>query len=362
MQNSENVLIDICGSREIDWQGKKKKSRELAEIYRLLSECNRGVDDERAEFWFKNYKKVKDCGSLLLFGKKKGSSNSSKKLIYANFCKNRFCPTCMWRRSRKFGYQLTKTLEKSLELYPNSKFIFLTLTEKNIKADNLYQAIKNINASYSRLFHYKRLVDNVFLGTVRATECTFNSKSRDFNLHIHVLIQVKNNYFDKNHDYYITQSEWQSLWKKADRLDYDPVINVKVVEDKNEYKKHNNKRKISLIGAVSEVAKYEVKSYEFINLENKKLSMWLLDIYSSAFKGVRGLGLSGILRKIKLELFSKNDEDDLVYADNSNSDLKGDEIVFIQYEWDYQVGDYLEVTPSECLIDFVTSRRRRYFT
>lgn len=352
MCNSNNVLVDICGVQEVDWRGKKKDTREFSEICRLLAKYNQG---EKAKEWQKRYERSKDCGSFLLFGKKKGASDLSKKLILANFCKDRFCPMCMWRRSIKFGYQLKKTLERSLKLYPNSKFLFLTLTEKNIEGTELKEAIKDINASYSRMFHYKRLSDdNVILGTIRATECTFNKKRGNFNLHIHVLIQVDVSYFDTDKNYYVNQEEWQALWKKAAKLDYDPIIDIRTI--------HPNKKngKDSLSAAVAEVAKYEVKSFEFININNIKLSMWLLDTYSKAFKGTRKLGLSGILRKIKLELFASNNEDELVHIDESSvSELSDGEIVFIQYEWNYQIGDYLEVKPSQDLIEYVLSRRRR---
>lgn len=350
----DNVLIDVKGLHEIDWRGKRKKAREYAEICLMLANANRGKDDVKAKKYYDMYLKIKDCGTSLLFGKKKGAPDFEKKLLYANFCKDRFCPICMWRRSLKLGFQLKKTLEQSIKLYPNSKFMFLTLTEKNIKAEDLQQAVKDINAAYSRMFHYKRLVNNVVLGTIRTTECTYNQRRHDFNLHVHVLIQVEESYFDKSKDFYVAQSEWQSLWKKAARLDYDPVVDIRVV--------YANKRngKDSLSSAVAEVAKYEVKSFEFINIKRPKLSMKLVDTYSVAFKGVRGLGLSGVLRKIKLELFNRSNDDELVHTDESHrSELADEDIVFIQYRWNYQVGDYLEVEACPELIEYVMSKRRR---
>lgn len=356
MKSMENALIDVKGIHEVDWRGKKKKSREYAEICLMLANANRGKDDVKAKKYYDMYLKIKDCGSCLLFGKKKGAPDLEKKLLYANFCKDRFCPVCMWRRSIKLGYQLKKTLERSIELYPDSRFIFLTLTEKNIQAEDLQQSIKEINAAYSRMFHYKRLVNNVVLGTVRATECTYNRKRRDFNLHIHVLIQVEDSYFDKSEDFYIDQLEWQRLWKKAARLNYEPVVDVRVVYA------NENSGKDSLSSAVAEVAKYEVKSFEFIDIKHPKLSMKLIDTYSIAFKGVRGLGLSGVLRKIKLDLFGRLNDDELVHSDESReSDLADGDIVFIQYRWNYQVEDYLEVEACSELIEYVMSRRKRRY-
>lgn len=351
----KEVLIDICGVHEVNWREKHRKSLEYAEMCRKLSNANRGRNEEKADGYYKRYEKVKECGTCLLFGKRKDASDLEKKLMFANFCKERFCPTCMWRRSMKYSYQLQKVFNHSMVAHPDSEFIFLTLTEKNVKAENLKNAIKGINSAYSRLFHYKRLVDNVIIGTVRATECTFNQKRRDFNLHVHVLIQVELEYFDLNKNYYLDQKEWQKLWRKAAKLDYDPVIDIRSVH------KNETSGKDSLSAAVSEIAKYEVKSYEFIDIKKPKLSMWLLDIYMTAFKGARNLGLSGELRQIKLELFSKNNNDDeLIHMSDSESELQGD-IVFLQYHWDSNLGDYCKTDVSDCLIDYVMSRRRRRY-
>ena len=52
---------------------------------------------------------------------------------------------------------------------------------------------------------------------------------------MHILIFVKSSYF-ANSDNYISQNDWTDLWKKAAKLDYTPVVNIKAVkpQSKNE--------------------------------------------------------------------------------------------------------------------------------
>jgi hypothetical protein len=50
----------------------------------------------------------------------------------ANFCRNRFCPTCQWRRSVKLFRQNYECFEWIKNKYPGCRFVFLTLTVRNV--------------------------------------------------------------------------------------------------------------------------------------------------------------------------------------------------------------------------------------
>ena len=54
------------------------------------------------------HEKIKQCGNYLEFALKEHqiTKDSKKKLAGANFCKNRFCPMCNWRRIRNITGQL----------------------------------------------------------------------------------------------------------------------------------------------------------------------------------------------------------------------------------------------------------------
>ena len=54
------------------------------------------------------FEKIKQCGNYLEFALKENqiTKENKKKLANANFCKNRFCPMCSWRRIRNITGQL----------------------------------------------------------------------------------------------------------------------------------------------------------------------------------------------------------------------------------------------------------------
>lgn len=43
---------------------------------------------------------------------------------------------------------------------------------------------------------------------------------------------VESTYF-KNTENYIDQGQWTGFWKKAMKLDYDPVVDVRAIKPKN---------------------------------------------------------------------------------------------------------------------------------
>src|SRR5690625_6347421 len=86
---------------------------------------------------------------------------------------------------------------------------------------------------------------------MRATEVTVNEIDNSYNQHMHVLICVESTYF-YNKENYITQKEWTQLWKRAMKLDYDPIVDVRAIRPKN-------KHKSDIKSAIDETAKYPVK-------------------------------------------------------------------------------------------------------
>ncbi|WP_343890555.1 protein rep, partial [Kribbella sandramycini] len=80
-----------------------------------------------------------------------------------------------------------------------------------------------------------------------------------YNPHFHVLFCVPASYFKKK-ELYIKQEKWTALWKRAMKLDYDPIVNVKAVKGKEKIDKENiEQQQESMKNAVIEVSKYPVK-------------------------------------------------------------------------------------------------------
>src|SRR5699024_3621300 len=65
-----------------------------------------------------------------------------KKQHKGNTCKNRFCPICAWKKSRKDALALS-VMMAYLKQEEKKEFIFLTLTAPNVPADELNDEIKH---------------------------------------------------------------------------------------------------------------------------------------------------------------------------------------------------------------------------
>src|SRR5690625_6251690 len=84
------------------------------------------------------------------------------------------------------------------------------------------------------MMQYVKVAKNL-VGFMRATEVTVNEIDNSYNQHMHVLICVESTYF-YNKENYITQKEWTQLWKRAMKLDYDPIVDVRAIRPKNKHK------------------------------------------------------------------------------------------------------------------------------
>ena len=107
-------------------------------------QIGRYYDDERFLRWAD---RVNDCGNYLEFYNWEKAGLKIKK---ANFCGDRLCPICNWRRSLRMFAKLSKIIQS--EQYKNTDYrnLFLTLTVRNCNIDKLHAAIKNISYFFLR--------------------------------------------------------------------------------------------------------------------------------------------------------------------------------------------------------------------
>ena len=232
--------------KERPWRWNKRLSILLYESYRRRRE-------------FKKAERCKDCGSWLEFW---GTPTELGKLKNANFCKLRLCPMCGWRRSEKIFGQASRIMNYMQENY-DYRYVFLTLTVRNIVGNDLSKAIDEMMKAWNHLHNKEKKFKKICKGFFRALEVTYNRESEDFHPHIHVIIAVNKRYFDKQDEKsgYLNHDEWMKLWRKCANLDYDPWVFIETVKP-DEGKKV--KGEITYVGAVAEVAKYTVKPGQII--------------------------------------------------------------------------------------------------
>ena len=221
----------------------------------------------------KTLERVKDCNTFLFMVGDKTMEKT--KLHRSNNCENRFCPMCAWKKARKNALKIS-ILMQHLKESEDKEFLFLTLTARNVKAEELNDEIKHYNQSFKRLME-RKTVKQAVKGYVRKLEVTYNKERDDYHPHFHVILAVNKSYFtDKN--YYINRDKWLELWQKSTKNPLITQVDIRRV-------KHTDNKK-----EVSEIAKYSAKDSDYLQDETifdtfyKTLSGKRLIVYSGLFK------------------------------------------------------------------------------
>lgn len=265
--------------------------------------------------------KIKQCGNFLEFALKENqiTKDTKNKLSGANFCKNRFCPMCSWRRVRNITGQL-KDAFTAIQEKEKVATLFLTLTVSNPDVKDLKSTIEKMNKSFQRLAQTKAYKKAV-LGHFKSIEILGDKTPKgQAHPHFHILLVVKENYFKKSD--YINKSEWTEMWKKALGVDYTPVVDVRRIKSKNE-------NFSDIDSAIIETVKYSVKHTELTKRSNEDFYY-----FYTQTKGMRFISAGGILKE-HLNLI-KIDED-LINLKKDNEAL-WIEIARLIYTW--QNGEY----------------------
>jgi len=298
------VLYDVKSkdAKEITWRTHKLITLRLAQAYKR-------IDSQK-------YSRIIDCAGYMEFRR---YDDNTLRLHTANFCQTRLCPTCNWRRARKV-YANVSTIIDSLE--NNYKFVFLTLTCRNVTGEILSKTMNTLYHAYKTLctrITYKAAVR----GWCKVFEITYNWNTQEYHPHFHCILAVDNDYFTS--DLYIRHQKFCELWKSCLNVDYIPIVDVRVF---TESEKGKGKE-------VAEVAKYTLKSSNImanltaikpytqdIQSEVKRITDNITDeiviTLDSALANRRLIGYGGVFRKKHKEL-NLNDDDNLIRAGDDDT-------------------------------------------
>lgn len=318
VSEEKTILCDKKANGKVQpWREKKTANVNYFELLHILK--------------FKKAERVSQCGEILEFDV---TQEGHMKLAKTWFCKSPLCPMCNWRKTMKRSIQTTKVVEEVIRQKPKARWLFLTLSLKNVfDGDQLDKSLKEMAIGFNRLMKYKKVAKNM-IGFMRSTEITVNEKDGSYNQHMHVLLCVESTYF-KNDDNYLSQEDWTNLWQKAMKLDYTPVVHIEAVKNK----KRNKKSEYTEIqAAVQETAKYSVKDSDYLtgNVVND------LEVVKDLEKGLfrkRMIAYGGLLKQIHKELNLDDIEDgDLVRVDeDSDTEEKAYSIVA---HWNWNLKNY----------------------
>ena len=234
---------------------------------------------------FKNEaEKIKQCGNYLEFALKEHqiTKDSKKKLAGANFCKNRFCPMCSWRRIRNITGQL-KDAFSVIQEKQKIATLFLTLTVSNPDVKDLKSTIAKMNKAFNEMTRTKAF-NNAVLGYFKSIEILGDKTPKgQAHPHFHILLVVDSKYFSSRN--YLNKAEWTEMWRKALRVDYTPVVDVRRIKSKNE-------NFSDIDSAIIETVKYSVKHSDLVKRSNEDFYY----LYTQT-KNLRFISAGGILKE-----------------------------------------------------------------
>ncbi len=327
----DNYTAIVAGCQEGDsgdgligerfpWAEKRKKAMRLSDIYRYA-----GYDDyaDRAGV----------CASWLQFYE---MFDGSKSLHAANFCQLRLCPMCIARRARKAAYILSRVMDLA-EHEGGVRYVFLTLTVRNCQGDKLRETLVALTKGWYRLMD-QRSVARAVKGWFRAIEITRNREDGTYHPHIHAVLAVPKEYFDRKSGFYITHEGWMDKWRRAARLDYEPRVDVRITYDRRRCEDN-----AAGLSSTLEAAKYATKDKDFIDpgLSLEEASD-IVTVYTESLRRRRLTAFGGVLRDAarKLKAPDLETDTDLVHVDDERirEDLAD---MITTYNWSMGVGDYV---------------------
>lgn len=232
------------------------------------------------------------------------------KLQAAKFCRVRQCPVCQWRRSLMWRARFFQVLPRILQDYPKARFVFLTLTVRNCRLQDLRDTLAAMNRSFVLLTKRKEWPG---LGWVKAVEVTRGADD-SAHPHFHVLLMVKPSYFTHG---YLSQERWGELWQSCLKVNYSPVVDVRAIRPR----KGTPEAELpaAMIAAVTETLKYSVKPSDVLRepiasvWSQSSNRDWLLELTQQLHK-TRAIATGGVFKGYLAGLLEE-DPEDLIHAD-----------------------------------------------
>lgn len=361
LDNKKYILDDETGEMleilsDKSSTGKERPWREHKLVNQTVEECYRRLADgsSESEYWKKRADRLHDCGVHLWFNVySDGNGGEMMKIKHAESCRVRLCPICTWRRSIKIQAHTRKILE-SMQAEKDYEYILVTLTVPNVTGAKLSDKISDMMKAWNRFAGYK-VFEKAVKGWYRGLEVAHNVEKYRFKWgkdrktgrkkkiyivddngnripnpsydtyhpHFHCIFAVNLSYF--NDRTYIKRDEWLALWQKAMKDPTITQVDVRKVKPKNP-----NNTGVSfadmIISAVCEVAKYTVKSDDYVLPWDWDMSCKSVEVLDKALANRRLVAYGGVMKDWhkKLNLDDEIDGNLIEDDETPNGELLGE--------------------------------------
>jgi plasmid rolling circle replication initiator protein Rep len=259
--------------------------------------------------------RVEQCSQVLEFARDplQQSGKQKYKLKNAWFCRVRHCPVCQWRRSLMWQAKVYRALPSLLRDYPDTRFLFMTLTIRNCEVKDLRETLTLMAKAWKRLTELRQWPAR---GWVRAVEITRSQRDRTAHPHYHCLLMVPPAYFQGD---YLKQEQWVELWRQCLRINYKPVVDIRTVKlDLVQSSQRVNKPPARMWEVVAEILKYAVKPSDMIRDHE-----WFLSLVDQVHK-IRGVAIGGILK----HYIKEREKENLTQEPGEEPEVSGEQLFF----------------------------------
>jgi plasmid rolling circle replication initiator protein Rep len=208
----------------------------------------------------------------------------------------------MWR-AKAF-----KVLPQVIEKYPKSSFLFLTLTVKNCRLEELRETLTWMNKAWKKLTERATWPAQ---GWIKAVEVTRDHQDWA-HPHFHCLLMVPPGYFRGG--VYLSQERWSQLWGDCLKVNYTPVVHIQAV--KAPKGTSEGQAGAAMLTALCETLKYSVKPSDVLRDDGKGMAdqEWLVELTKQLHK-TRAVATGGILKEF---MSVEEDPDSLIHADDDS--------------------------------------------
>ena len=300
----DHVNLRSYKNQEI-WDIHKASADKVADVFSEFGDSPK----DRAKI-----ERLRQCAGYISFAWFNENNQPKFHLVEAHYCRARYCPICAWRRSLMLKARFSQNIYDVIKSYPKAKFIFLTLTVKNVPVEELKKTLKEMNLAFKRMYQSERLKKFV-LGYIRNVEVT-RSKDDECHPHFHIILMVKSSYFSC---FYVNQREYTDMWQSALRINYIPVVNVKTLQKQQDRE-----------SVVKEIFKYCVKEQDI------HFDKWYYDLMAQ-LKGARLITTSGALRNVVKDVSPETDQEMIHINDNGIAERLS---ANINFKWNRPIKRY----------------------
>ncbi len=182
-------------------------------------------------------------------------------------CKKPFCPDCAAERANRLSRQTEAKIAEAMQTH-KGRLCFLTLTTKN--AATLDGGLSKLKKSFAN-FKRKKVFKNHIKGYFGAFEYTFNAKTNDFHVHLHLII-LRGKFWN--------QSDISDVWRDVTGDSF--IVDIREIKDAHK--------------GVKEVCKYPMKPADLMKMPDDKF----LEVVNMK-KGTRMFISGGCFYNVKLD-------------------------------------------------------------